>query len=83
MMVPYITSDGLEVANRATMMTASSFSCRMGNLAFHPVVTTGRLCLYGSAACLTSSLGLSEKRSAHRFDPLITADCLAPVNTFF
>lgn len=39
------------------------------NLAFHPVVTTGRLCLYGSAACLTSSLGLSEKRGASSFRP--------------
>ena len=73
MMVPYITSDGLEAPNRGAMMTASSFSCRMGNLAFHLDVTS-RLCLNESAACLMSSLGLSEKRSAHRFDPLITAD---------
>lgn len=57
-MVP-ITSDGLEAPTEGAMMTASSFSCRMGNLAFHPSVKEGKS-LDGSAACLMLSLGLSE-----------------------
>jgi len=71
-MVP-ITSDGLEAPNEGALMTASSFSCRMGNLAFHPDVTS-RLCLVGSAVCLMSSCRLSE-RDAHRFGPLSRAEC--------
>ena len=44
---------------------------------------TGELCFDGSAVCLMSSLGLSEKRDAHRFGPLSRADCCHGVNTFF
>lgn len=77
MMVPS-TSDGLEAPIRGAMMTASSFSCRMGNLAFHPAVTAGTMCL---SSCLSrlrlalTDLG-SDHVAGHRPVSCRRSDCL-------
>lgn len=62
MMVPQITSDGLEAVNVTAMMTASSFSCLWVTSAFHPDVTSGSFALTGlrSASCRHSDCLRSE-----------------------
>ena len=60
-MVP-ITSDGSDVSNEETM-SGNVRLMPMGNLAFHPDVTS-RLCLAVRAVPITSSLGLSDVSEA-------------------
>lgn len=83
MMVPSITSDGLEAPIRGAMMTASSFSCRMGNLCIPSRRHIEALPLAGlrPVSCRHSDCLRSEVIVA--VDPLITADCCHRVNTFF
>lgn len=62
MMVPQITSDGLEATNVVAMMTASSFSCLWVTSAFHHGVTPWSFALTGlrSASCRHSDCLKSE-----------------------